>query len=184
MVEEYFVSKKYHEISLLAVDIAKQVSKNGEEWMKYLSVAARLYRYSFEDQLLIYAQRPEARACATMETWNEKMFCWVNRGAKGIALFDRENEQPRLKYVFDVSDVHKARGGKDLYLWEMREEHKDVVLHYPDSHARLVELLSTLAGMDMAAFYMDKVFFQILKGEKRLSFHSGITAWELRAELV
>ncbi|MDE7203501.1 MAG: DUF3849 domain-containing protein, partial [Lachnospiraceae bacterium] len=129
MAEQYLVSKKYHEISMLAGETAGQVSKNGEEWMKYLTTAARLYRYPFEDQMLIYAQRPDASACATMETWNEKMFCWVNRGAKGIALFDRESERPRLKYVFDVSDVHKARRiGKDPYLWEIREEHKDAVL--------------------------------------------------------
>ena len=129
MAEQYLVSKKYHEISLLAGETARQVSKNGEEWAKYLTTAARLYRYPFDDQMLIYAQRPDAGACATMETWNEKMFCWVNRGAKGIALFDRESERPRLKYVFDVSDVHKSRRlGKDPYLWEIREEHKDAVL--------------------------------------------------------
>ena len=129
MAEQYYVSKKYHEISVLAGETAKQVSKNGEEWTKYLTTATRLYRYPFEDQMLIYAQRPDAKACAFMETWNEKMFCWVNRGAKGIALFDRESERPRLKYVFDVSDVHKARRiGKYPYLWEMREEHKDTVL--------------------------------------------------------
>ena len=129
MAEQYYVSKKYHEISVLAGETARQVSKNGEEWRKYLTTAARLYRYPFEDQMLIYAQRPDATACALMETWNEKMFCWVNRGAKGIALFDRESERPRLKYVFDVSDVHKARRiGKDPYLWEMREEHKGAVL--------------------------------------------------------
>lgn len=125
----YLVSKKYHEISILAGETARQVSKNGKEWMKYLDTAARLYRYPFEDQMLIYAQRPGATACATMETWNEKMFCWVNRGAKGIALFDRESERPRLKYVFDVADVHKARRiGKDPNLWELREEHKGAVL--------------------------------------------------------
>ena len=125
----YLVSKKYHEISILAGETARQVSKNGREWAKYLTTAARLYRYPFEDQMLIYAQRPGATACATMETWNEKMFCWVNRGAKGIALFDRDSERPRLKYVFDVSDVHKARRiGKDPYLWELREEHKGAVL--------------------------------------------------------
>ena len=129
MAEQYLVSKKYHEISLLAGETARQVSKNGEEWAKYLTTAARLYRYPFDDQMLIYAQRPDASACATMGTWNEKMFCWVNRGAKGIALFDRESERPRLKYVFDVSDVHKSRRlGKDPYLWEIREEHKDAVL--------------------------------------------------------
>jgi len=129
MAEQYYVSKKYHEISMLAEETAGQMSKNGEEWAKYLTTAARLYRYPFEDQMLIYAQRPDANACATMQLWNEKMYCWVNRGAKGIALFDRKSERPRLKYVFDVSDVHKARRiGKDPYLWEMREEHKDTVL--------------------------------------------------------
>ena len=129
MAGEYLVSKKYHEISMLAGETAGRVSKNGKEWAKYLTTAARLYKYPFEDQMLIYAQRPDAKACATMEIWNEKMFCWVNRGAKGIALFDRGSERPRLKYVFDVSDVHKSRRiGKDPYLWEIREEHKDVVL--------------------------------------------------------
>lgn len=128
MAGEYLVSKKYHEISVLAGETAKQVAKNGKEWTKYLDTAARLYKYPFEDQMLIYAQRPDAKACATMEIWNEKMFCWVNRGAKGIALFDWESERPRLRYVFDVSDVHKARRiGKDPYLWEMREEHKEAV---------------------------------------------------------
>ena len=79
--------------------------------------------------MLIYAQRPDATACASLETWNEKMNCWVNRGAKGIALIDTDSERPRLKYVFDVSDVHKARRiGRDPYLWELREEHKAPVL--------------------------------------------------------
>ena len=129
MAGEYLVSKKYHEISMLAGETAGRVSKNGKEWTKYLDTVARLYKYPFEDQMLIYAQRPDAKACATMGIWNEKMFCWVNRGAKGIALFDRESERPRLKYVFDVSNVHKSRRiGKDPYLWEIREEHKDVVL--------------------------------------------------------
>lgn len=129
MAEEYSVSKKYHNLSVLESETVHQVSKNGEEWAKYLATAARLYRYPFEDQMLIYAQRPEATACAELEDWNERMSCWVNRGAKGIALFDRDSERPKLRYVFDVSDVHKAkRIGKDPYLWEIREEHKDVVL--------------------------------------------------------
>jgi len=129
MAEQYYVSKKYHEISMLAKETAKQMSKNGEEWTKYLTTAARLYKYTFEEQMLIYAQKPDASACAAMEIWNEKMFCWVNRGAKGIALFDRESERPRLKYVFDISDVHKSRRiGKEPYLWEIREEHKEAVL--------------------------------------------------------
>ncbi len=158
MAEQYLVSKKYHKISVLAGETAKQVSGNGEEWGRFLDTAARLYKYPFEDQLLIYAQRPDATACATLETWNEKMFCWVNRGAKGIALLDRESERPRLKYVFDVSDVHKARRiGRDPYLWEMKEEHKTVVLAQLEKsygkadkelpfEDRLIEVAGRIAG--------------------------------------
>jgi len=120
---------KYQMISAIAQETAGQIVKNEEEWTRYLTTAARLYKYPFEEQMLIYAQRPDATACASLETWNEKMNCWVNRGAKGIALIDTESERPRLKYVFDVSDVHKARRiGKDPNLWQLREEHKEVVL--------------------------------------------------------
>ena len=100
-----------------------------EKWTSFLDTAARLYKYDFKSQVLIWSQRPDATACASLETWNEKMNCWVNRGAKGIALIDTDSERSRLKYVFDVSDVHKARRiGRDPYLWELREEHKAPVL--------------------------------------------------------
>lgn len=79
---------KYEKISVLARETAKRISANREEWIRYLDVASRLYKYPFEDQILIYAQRPDATACASLEMWNERMFCWVNRGAKGIALID------------------------------------------------------------------------------------------------
>ena len=120
---------KYEKISVLARETAKRISANREEWIRYLDVASRLYKYPFEDQILIYAQRPDATACASLEMWNEKMFCWVNRGAKGIALLDGESERPRLRYVFDVTDVHKVRKiGRDPFIWHLREEHKEAVL--------------------------------------------------------
>lgn len=72
MSEQYYISKKYHEISILATETAKRIVKNETEWTKYLEVAARLYKYPFADQMLIYAQRPGASACAAMEVWNEK----------------------------------------------------------------------------------------------------------------
>ena len=152
------MTTKYQMISMLAEETAKQIARNGQEWMKYLDTAARLYKYPFNEQMLIYAQRPDASACASLETWNEKMNCWVNRGAKGIALIDTDSERPRLKYVFDVSDVHKARRiGRDPYLWELREEHKDVVLArleniYGETDAqmpfekRLIELAERIAS--------------------------------------
>ena len=149
---------KYQMISMLAEDTARQIARNGQEWMKYLDTAARLYKYPFNEQMLIYAQRPDASACASLETWNEKMNCWVNRGAKGIALIDTDSERPRLKYVFDVSDVHKARRiGRDPYLWELKEEHKDTVLArlektYGETDTRmpfekrLIEIAERIAG--------------------------------------
>ena len=120
--------RKYDMISGLAEYTAKDVVRNEANWRKYLNTASRLYKYSFKDQLLIYAQRPDATACASIEIWNEKMHCWVNKGAKGIALID-DDTYSGLKYVFDISDVHKARRiGQFPNLWEMKEEHTEVVL--------------------------------------------------------
>ena len=80
--------RKYDMISGLAEATAKDVVRNEERWRSYLNTASGLYKYPFKDQLLIYAQRPDATACVSIEIWNEKMHCWVNKGAKGIALID------------------------------------------------------------------------------------------------
>jgi len=120
--------RKYDMISELAEATAKEVVRNEESWRRYLNTASGIYKYPFKDQLLIYAQRPDATACASIEIWNEKMHCWVNKGAKGIALID-DDTNTGLKYVFDISDVHKARRiGRFPDLWEMQEEHKDAIL--------------------------------------------------------
>ncbi len=122
--------RKYDVISALSEETSKRVARNEESWKKYLNTASRLYKYPFKDQLLIYAQRPDATACASIEIWNEKMHCWVNKGAKGIVLIDEEGSPyTGLRYVFDISDVHKARRiGRFPQLWEMREEHQEAVL--------------------------------------------------------
>ena len=122
--------RKYDLISALAEETAREVVRNDGNWKKYLNTASGLYKYPFKDQLLIYAQRPDATACASIEVWNEKMHCWVNKGAKGIALIDEKGSpNSGLRYVFDVSDVHKARRiGRFPQLWEMKEEHQEAVL--------------------------------------------------------
>ena len=122
------MNPKFERIKQLADDAAKQVSRNKDEWTRYLKTAARLYKYPFSEQLLIYAQRPDATACASIEVWNTRMRCWVNRGAKGIALIDTNSSRPKLKYVYDVSDVRKLKEGSYPYLWKLREEHKDSVI--------------------------------------------------------
>mgnify|MGYP003191261746 FL=1 len=124
------MARKYEIISKLAEETAKEVVKNETAWKRYLTTAARIYKYPFQEQLLIYAQRPDATACASIEVWNSrKLNCWVNKGAKGIVLIDEENSYTRLKYVFDVSDVHKARRiGRDPYLWELKQEQEQSVM--------------------------------------------------------
>lgn len=123
--------KKYDYISTLAQETAANVVKSSDEWMKYLTTAARLYKYPFCDQLLIYAQRPDATACASMDIWNEKMHCWVNRGASGIALIDESAKGKKLKYVFDISDVHAANHiGRYPQSWVLEEKHKDDVISH------------------------------------------------------
>ena len=100
------------------------------DWMNYLDTAARLYRYPFMDQLLIHAQRPKATACASLELWNEKMLRWVNRGAKGIALLDETMQKTRLRYVFDIQDTHKVKGGRTPYLWRLQEKQQEELLNH------------------------------------------------------
>ncbi len=119
---------RYEHIARLAEDTARKVARDRDSWTDYLRTAARVYKYPFMEQLLIYAQNKEATACAPIEVWNGKMGCWVNRGAKGIALIDTGSRRPGLKYVFDIADVHKVKGiGRDPYLWELREEHRQAV---------------------------------------------------------
>ncbi len=124
-----------NEIRGLAEYEAKAVTSSPRDWMKYLDTAAKLYRYSFPDTLLIHAQRPDATACASLELWNEKMNRWVNRGAKGIALIDDTGPRRRLRYVFDISDTHMVRGGRTPNLWRIEDAQKEAVLdHLADAY--------------------------------------------------
>lgn len=102
------MASKYELISALSESTAQDLSRDPAAWMHFLDTAGRMYRYPFMDQLLIHAQRPDATACAELEVWNEKMNCWVNKGSKGIALLTERNGRSRLRYVFDVSNVHPA----------------------------------------------------------------------------
>ena len=107
------MASKFQFISELADHIAHSVTKNAVAWKNYLDTASRLYKYSFDDQLLIHAQHPDATACASMELWNNTMRRWVKPGSKGIALI-RKNDggRPHLEYVFDVADTKPVRGAR------------------------------------------------------------------------
>ena len=121
---------KYQEIKALSDYASKQITENGQEWQKFLDCASKFTWYPFKDQILIYAQRPNATACASLELWNERMNCWVNRGAKGIALIDEEGtHRSGLKYVFDVKDVHEARYiGRKPKPWIMKRDYEPMVI--------------------------------------------------------
>ena len=142
---------KLQDIRDLAQEHAVSVSGSPRDWMDYMNTASRLYRYSFSDQLLIHAQHPEATACASLELWNEKMFRWVNRGARGIALLDETGQHTRLRYVFDISDTHMVAGGRSPYLWKMQEHQREEILtHLAEVYALEEKDTATLQDALMA----------------------------------
>ena len=142
---------KLQDIRDLAQEHAVSVSGSPRDWMDYMDTASRLYRYSFSDQLLIHAQHPEATACASLELWNEKMFRWVNRGARGIALLDETGQHTRLRYVFDISDTHMVAGGRSPYLWQMQEhQREEILIHLAEVYALEEKDTATLQDALMA----------------------------------
>ena len=111
----------------MADHVATQLTGSWQEWAGFLTTAARLYKYPFHEQLLIYAQRPDATACAEYDLWNDKMGRYVRRGSKGIALVDDSGDRPRLRYVFDVSDTGTREHSRTPWLWKMEEAYQEPV---------------------------------------------------------
>ena len=110
---------KTQEYLNLAQHTAKELTRYWENWTDYLTTASRLYKYNYADQLMIYAQRPDATACASFDLWNDRMNRYVRRGSKGIALLDQSSSVPRLHYVFDVSDTGVRRNSRDPEVWQL-----------------------------------------------------------------
>ena len=126
------MANKLYAMEQLTEEVAKDVAASPQEWMRFLNTASRLYKYTFPEQLLIYAQRPEATAVASMEIWNQKMYRWIKKGSKGIALIDNTSRpKTKLRYVFDVQDTYKVRNlGKDPQLWNLPMEGEQLVADY------------------------------------------------------
>lgn len=118
---------KYNFYAQLAEDTAQRITSSREAWQGFLAASARLYKYPYEDQLMIFAQRPDATACAEYDLWNDRMHRYVKRGSKGIALLDHSGDYPRLRYVFDVSDTGTRRNSREVNLWRMQDEYRDRV---------------------------------------------------------
>ena len=141
------MANKLYEMQKLTADVSRDVAASPEEWMKFLDTAARLYRYTFPEQLLIYAQRPEATAVASMEIWNKRMYRWINRGSRGIALIDNTSgPRMKLRYVFDIQDTHKVKNlGRDPKLWKMIPAGEQLSAEYLQNQFSLEEVDGGLA---------------------------------------
>ena len=111
----------------MAEKVAIQLTGSWQEWAGFLTTAARLYKYPFHEQLMIYAQRPDATACAEYDLWNDRMGRYVRRGSKGIALVDDSGDRPRLRYVFDISDTGTREHSRTPWLWQLEERHVESV---------------------------------------------------------
>lgn len=123
------MARKYDLISAIYERTAKTVVNNPAAWEHFLESACRNFKLRFDEQLLIYAQRPEATAVLEIERWNETFGRWVNRGARGIAVFeDADRSHQRLKHYFDVSDTHASRYSRPVPIWEMRPEYEAEVI--------------------------------------------------------
>ena len=127
----------------MADKVATQLTGSWQEWAGFLTTASRLYKYPFHEQLMIYAQRPDATACAEYDLWNEKMGRYVRRGSKGIALVDDSGDRPRLRYVFDISDTGTREHSRTPWLWQLEERHLDSV-------QAMLERTYDVSGNDLA----------------------------------
>ena len=150
---------KTEEYLALAQRTANGLTRYWESWTDYLTTASRLYKYPFADQLMIYAQRPDATACADFDIWNNRMNRYVRRGAKGIALLDESSGFPRLHYVFDVSDTGVRRNSRDPEVWQFNNDLKQPVSEmlaatYGIGGERVSQQLADVAGK-MVADYWD-----------------------------
>jgi len=149
---------KTEEYLALAQRTANGLTRYWESWTDYLTTASRLYKYPFADQLMIYAQRPDATACADFDIWNNRMNRYVRRGAKGIALLDESSGFPRLHYVFDVSDTGVRRNSRDPEMWQYNDDLKQPVSEmlsktYGISGERVSQQLADVAGKLVADYW-------------------------------
>ena len=149
---------KTEEYLALAQRTANGLTRYWESWTDYLTTASRLYKYPFADQLMIYAQRPDATACADYDVWNSRMNRYVRRGAKGIALLDESSGFPRLHYVFDVSDTGVRRNSRDPEVWQYNDDLKQPVSEmlaatYGISGQRVSQQLADVAGKLVADYW-------------------------------
>ena len=145
-------TNKYQRINELSRDTIKQITNTPEEWMKFLDTAANNYKYSFDEQVLIYVQKPEATACADIDTWNTKLKRWISKGAKGIALISNVNGRNTLRHVFDVSDTFSGLGRKSE-LWSVKKNYEDSIIETLENSFGELDNKGDLASSIISASY-------------------------------
>ena len=154
------MSQKTLYYAQLAEDTARRLTGNWERWAGFLATAGRLYKYPYPDQLMIYAQRPDATACASYDVWNDRMNRYVRRGSKGIALLDDTGDRLRLRYVFDLADTGTRQNSRDPWLWTLEDRHRIPVAamlerRYGTAAADLPQQLADAAGQLADAYWAD-----------------------------
>ena len=171
-----FLLQQYRQLADIT---ALQITGSYQSWTDFLTTAARLYKYPYHEQLMIYAQRPEATACADYELWNKRMGRYVRRGAKGIALIDHSGDTPKLKYVFDMADTRTTERSRSPYLWEYRPEHEQVVsaamaeqynIQYPGN---LVDQLEQISSVKVTEYFLahEQDLLDIVDGSYLEQYH-------------
>ena len=135
---------KYQLVNEIVNETLKEITQSGENWTNFLNTASNNYKYSFDEQVLIYAQKPNATACADIETWNNRLKRWVNKGAKGIALISIENGRSVLKHVFDISDTHSGIN-RNLKLWEVIPSYENGLIETLENSFGNLEIKNNLA---------------------------------------
>ena len=151
---------KAEQYAKMADQVARQLTGSWQEWTAFLITASRLYKYPFHEQMMIYAQRPDATACAEYDLWNNRMGRYVRRGSKGIALVDDSGDRPRLRYVFDISDTGTREHSRIPWLWTMNEEHTAPVMamlerNYDVSGGDLAQQLADVAAKLAEEYWAD-----------------------------
>ena len=154
------MSQKALYYAQLAEDTARRLTGNWERWAGFLATAGRLYKYPYPDQLMIYAQRPDATACASYDVWNDRMNRYVRRGSKGIALLDDAGDRLRLRYVFDLADTGTRANSRDPWLWTLEDRHGIPVKamlerRYGTAADTLPQQLADVAGTLADAYWAD-----------------------------
>ena len=186
------MSQKTLYYAQLAEDTARRLTGNWERWAGFLSTAARLYKYPYPDQLMIYAQRPDATACASYDVWNDRMNRYVRRGSKGIALLDDAGDRLRLRYVFDLADTGTRSNSRDPWLWTLEDRHRipvaamlerrygtaatDLPQQFADAAGQLADTYWADHGQEISGILANSMLEEYDELNRGLAFKRAVTA--------